>query len=81
MECQGITQHEVDKKIPKYGKFHETVSYENPWRPYSIQTANIPQNISTFWNTTNQPFIKYNHLREESFQMKTETYLSHIKNM
>lgn len=29
-ECRGTTQHEVDRKKPKLGKFHETVPCESP---------------------------------------------------
>lgn len=50
MECQGIIQHEVDRKIPKQAKFHDTVFGESPSELYSTQKPNILNDISTFYN-------------------------------
>lgn len=55
VECQGIIQHEVGRKNPKYGKFHEIVSYENP---HETSTVFINQQFSeiipTVQNSINQ---------------------------
>ena len=50
MECQLIIQHEVDRKIPKQAKFHDTVFGESPSELYYIQKPNILNDISTFYN-------------------------------
>ena len=57
-ECQGIIQHEVDRKNPKRAKFHDTVFCESPSELYSIQKPNILNDISTFYNCINLQLIK-----------------------